>query len=304
MKRFIIKIIIISLAVLIIFSAMNLAYINSDFFKTSMINWTRFKNVPGNLDIVNTGSSHAASGIDYSILDNYNSRSFAAAGQTFQYDLKLLEQFSENFNEGGTVIIPISYLSFSKIDEDRQKKQSLRYYRILELNYIDDFNLSDYMLYKVFPILTSDKELISAIKRYFQPKTKNASMADLTEEEIAAALEKNKTAYFDIYEFDPNQVKILGSIVEFVQAKGMTPVLITIPVSDVYTMLCTDEIMNDFYTSIEYIENEHEIIYYDYGAHPDFADHYDLFTNTSHLNDEGALTFSKMMFTDLGLLSD
>ena len=301
MKRFIVKIIVISLAVLIIFSVMNLVYINSDFFKTSMIDWTKFKDIPMGLDIVNTGSSHATKGINYSLLDGYNCRNLAAGGQTFEYDLKLLEQFSSNLEKGGLVIIPVSYLSFSKIDEGRDKKQSLRYYRILDREYINDFSISNYILYKVFPVLTSDKELVSAVKREFNADADSFKMSDYTEKELADALLKNKAAYFDIYEYDDRQLNRLCSLVEFALARDMRPILVTIPVSDVYTGICNDNIISDFYAGIDFVRDKYGVEYYDYGTDPDIVSNYELFKNTSHLSEDGSLLFSKKLFSDIGI---
>ena len=301
MKAFIIKIALISLAILILFSAANTAYINSDYFKSSFINWERFEDLPQEIDIVNTGSSHAASGINYSVLDGFNCRQFSAAGQTLEYDLKLLKQYSGNLKRGGIVIIPINHLSFTRLDEEMQLKHSLRYYRILEPGFIEGFNLSDYMLYKVFPILTSDNELFDAMKK--KPiNTTSRTMADYTQTQIANAIARNKASYFDQYEYDPKCLDTLCEIIEFAYELDMRPVMVTIPVSDAYGQLSNETMINNFNKALEYVIEKYGVEYYGYAQDTDIASNYELFKNTNHLNKQGSLVFSEKLFMDLGLL--
>ncbi len=304
MKKFIYKIVLISSIVLIIFSAMNITYIYSDYFKSKIMNWTRFKNVPHELDIVNTGTSHGSAGLNYSQVQNYNCWKFSVSSQTFYYDLKILQQYKAHLKEGGYVIIPVSYLSFIKIDEDLKKKQGLRYYRILNPTHIDDFSLSNYILYKIFPILVSDKELVTALKSTYgaipsQPKV----LADYTKKQLLASQEYNKETYFNLYEFDPVQLEDLYELIEFTLEINMTPVLVTIPVADTYTELCTEEIINDFTSSMVLVKEKYNVEYYNYGSHPNYETNYELFKNSSHMNQIGAIKFTDELLTHLGITS-
>lgn len=302
MKKFIYKIIIISLVVLLVFSAANILYINSDYFKLKIIDWTRFQNIPYDLDIISTGNSHGACALNYSEIENYNCWNFAAAGQTFFYDLQILRQFEEHINDGGQLIIPVTYLSFSKLDEIKQLKHDLRYYRVLKPKFIDDFTISDYLLYKVFPILTSDNELVTALKMELGAVTENPdSYADFTYEEKETSKQQNKIAFFNNYAFDQSQLDSLCDLIEFAINKNMTPVLVTVPVTDDYSELYTKDLTNDFLASIEFVREQYDIEYYDYGRSPDFSSDYALFSNSSHMNKTGALEFTDVFLTMLGL---
>lgn len=302
MKKFIIKITIISLTTLVLFSLLNVIFINSEYFRTAIINYSRFADIPNNIQIANTGSSHGSAGFEYSGFPEYTCQKLSISSQTFHYDLKMLQQFRDKFADGCHVIIPVSYLSFYKVNEDVQKKQGLRYYRILDPELIDDFNISDYIIYKLFPVLSADKELVTALKASFgmAPK-KPESLDQYTPEQFAESQNYNRITYFNDYSYDPAQLEHLCELVEYALSENLKPVLVTVPVADVYASLVSEEIMNDFTDSVGYVIANYNVEHLDYGSHPDYESDYTLFRNSSHLNDEGANKFTNEIFTRLGL---
>lgn len=304
MKRFIIKIMLISLAVLVMFTLLNQVFINSDYFRTEYADWTRFNEVPDKIEIANTGTSHGAAGFDYSDTGGINGFNFALAGQTFDYDLQMLRQHIGNFDENAVLMIPVSYISFSDIGEERVRKQNTRYYRILEPKYILDFSISDYFLYKLFPVLTVDTEIIYIFRKPSVPasqRSEGRTFADYTPDEVRTAIENNKSQFFNIYSYDPDSLGNLCSLVEFALEKGLAPVLVTLPVTDAYAAACPAYIKEIFHDNIALVTQKYGIGHMDYGLSEEFSYDFSLFADSNHLNSTGARLFTGKILQQLGI---
>ena len=82
---------------------------------------------------------------------------------------------------------------------------------------------------------------------------------------------------------------------------GADPVLITTPFLREYTdQIKTDKTFyDDFYGVINDIVSTTHIQYYDFAFDERFVDHYDLFMNSDHLNEEGARVFVDILMEEV-----
>jgi hypothetical protein len=101
---------------------------------------------------------------------------------------------------------------------------------------------------------------------------------------------KNKDEYFM-----PERIEELYTIIGYCREHDITPVLITTPFSKYYRDLVSDEFLQEFNDTVTGIVDDTGVSYYDYSDDARFRDNLDYFSDSDHLNDEGAAYFMEIL---------
>ncbi len=101
---------------------------------------------------------------------------------------------------------------------------------------------------------------------------------------------RNKQEYFL-----PERIGNLNDILDFCEANGITPVLITTPYTSYYYKQVPPEFKKEFREVISAIAGSHGISYYDYSEDSRFGTHLEYFSDADHLNETGARLFMDIL---------
>ena len=71
--------------------------------------------------------------------------------------------------------------------------------------------------------------------------------------------------------------------------------LITTPFSSYYNGLVPNSFLNDFYDTVNRVSSDTGVSYYDYSHDERFYDNLSLFSDSDHLNEEGAVYFMEIL---------
>ena len=303
MIRFIKKSIIFVLILTLILGYINHRYINTDKYK-SMNSTDKFSNVPDNIEVANLGTSHAQYAFVYDEIDQVGFN-FAMPAQRLYYDDKIFEKYINNFKEGSTLIIPVSYISFYLgYDNENFDEFNKMYYSILPAKDIKNLTLSNYLKYKALPILTAESNIKYAFIKdttIYKPKV---TYNDYTIPEEEMVLESIDTAgrhleFIKEGEKDKEEfVAILDNIIKRCLENNIRPVLATTPFTKYYNEHFSDEFYSEFKDTIyDLLEKYQGVEYLDYSHDPRFIPEY--FFDSSHLNITGARYFTEIILEDI-----
>ncbi|WMM24314.1 SGNH/GDSL hydrolase family protein [Tissierella sp. MB52-C2] len=305
MLRFIKKSIVFLLVLSIMVGYVNARYKQTNIYKS--INGTdKFYYVPQNIDIGNLGTSHAQYAFVYEDLDlvGFN---FALPAQRVYYDEKIFEKYIENFKEGSTVIIPISYISFYLgYDNENFEDFNKMYYPFLSIKDIKKPKLNEYLKYKALPIITAESNIKYAFikeEKAYEPKpTYRVStmpidkMKEESNDTAGRHLEFIEEGRKDKDKF----VAIVDDILATAIKNNIKPVITTTP----FTIYYNEHFSEDFYKEFEetidkLLEKYPDVKYLDYSHDPRFENSPEYFFDSSHLNLEGGKLFTKIILEDI-----
>lgn len=305
MLRFIKKSIVFLLILSIMVGYVNARYKETNIYKS--INGTdKFYYVPQNIDIGNLGTSHAQYAFVYDDLDlvGFN---FALPAQRVYYDEKIFEKYIENFKEGSTLIIPISYISFYLgYDNENFEDFNKMYYPFLSIKDIKKPKLNEYLKYKALPIITAESNIKYAFikeEKAYEPKpiyrVSTMPIDKMKEESIETAgrhLEFIEEGRKDKDKF----VAIVDDIIAIAIKNNIKPVITTTP----FTIYYNEHFSEDFYKEFEetidkLLEKYPDVKYLDYSHDPRFENSPEYFFDSSHLNLEGGKLFTKIILEDI-----
>jgi len=128
---------------------LNALYKRTNAFQNQFIDIKKFQRLKDEdrFDIVNLGSNHPKFGFDYSET-GVKGMNWAVGPQTFMYDFAILKKYRKHLNPGAKVIIPVCPLKFFLLDT--QRKNRVKYYRILSKHEMPNYNfkqkISEYIL--------------------------------------------------------------------------------------------------------------------------------------------------------------
>ncbi|MSU00228.1 hypothetical protein [Tissierella pigra] len=305
MFRFIKKTIVFLLILSLMVGYVNARYKETNIYKS--INGTdKFYYVPQNIDIANLGTSHAQYAFVYEDLDlvGFN---FALPAQRVFYDEKLFEKYIENFKEGSTVIIPISYISFYLgYDNENFEDFNKMYYPFLSLKDIKKPKLSEYLKYKALPVVTAESNIKYAFikeEKAHEPKsvykTSTIPIDKMKEESNDTAgrhLEFIEEGRKDKDKF----VAIVDNIIATAIEHNIRPVITTTPFTKYYNEHFSEDFYKEFQDTIDgLLEKYPDIQYLDYSHDPRFENNEELFFDSSHLNIEGGKLFTKIILEEI-----
>ncbi len=320
---FIIKCISIPAAAVIILFLLNIPYREIDDEKyMDMWNLRMLGNQINEVEIANVGSSHGAYDFIYDELteDGYSCFNFGSVSQTYQYDLALLEEYGGHLDDGCVVFIPVSYFSFNNetVNETEAQALSVKYYHCLSPKNIPDYDLYTDIVTTRLPILSAGEDLLKLLPE-FSPSLKifaaegnpdasetDEAAADTPEasepDEAAVAEFANRAAmrydrHFNNKEtlFLPEREEQLFSLIDYCKKHELTPVLITTPFSSYYNDPVSEDFLDRFYGTINRIASDTGVNYYDYSHDARFSENLTYFSDSDHLNAEGAAYFMEII---------
>ena len=196
MKRFLIKLTVLVLIMVLIFTGYDAAYRRICDIDPSKNDEYKFRNVPNGIQICNFGSSHGKDDFNYAAWqDEYTSFNFALVMQTASYDYRILQQYIGHLAKDAVVFIPISYFTFGWDEESKDdfRSKNERYYSFLEPEYIKDYDVITAIGIKHFlPLLDDPTSVIRKIRNSLN-NTETLDQPD-TADEMDEAMEENEAA--------------------------------------------------------------------------------------------------------------
>ena len=305
MFRFIKKTIVFLLILSLMVGYVNARYKETNIYKS--INGTdKFYYVPQDIDIANLGTSHAQYAFVYEDLDlvGFN---FALPAQRVFYDEKIFEKYIENFKEGSTVIIPISYISFYLgYDNENFEDFNKMYYPFLSLKDIKKPKLSEYLKYKALPVVTAESNIKYAFikeEKAHEPKSvyKTSTMPiDKMKEESNDTAGRHLEFIEEGRKDKDKFVAIVDNIIATAIENNIRPVIITTPFTKYYNEHFSEDFYREFQDTIDgLLEKYPGIQYLDYSHDPRFENNEELFFDSSHLNIEGGKLFTKIILEEI-----
>ncbi len=306
---FIIKCIAIPAAAISILFLLNLPYREIDDAKyMDMWNLRMLGNQINEVEIANVGSSHGAYDFIYDGLteDGYSCFNFGSVSQTYQYDLALLQEYGSHLNEGCVVFIPVSYFSFNNetVNETEAQALSVKYYHCLSPKNIPDYDLYTDIVTTRLPILSAGEDLFRllpsfslSLKAFAAEGSPDGGMDEAAVAEFANRAAMRYDRHFNNKEnlFLPEREEQLLSLIDYCQKHGLMPVLITTPFSSYYNTQVSGEFLDRFYGTINRISSDTDVSYYDYSHDKRFQENLTYFSDSDHLNAEGAAYFMEII---------
>lgn len=295
MKKFLWSICLIAAGALALVSIANCVYI-AVYEKPRLTAYDNpeFDEMPETLTYVNIGSSHGGQSFRYAPLGEeiYSQAfNFGMGGQSYIYDYHFLKCYEDRINEeGGVLIVPISIFSLY-VDEQLASDYAskiLRYYPILDYEYIEGANRTDFILYKyIYPALPIIKAADKQIDTIFYLRSDNIEFEDgrmqFDESGYPVIVQKNYDALLEI--------------IEFGRAHHMRVVLITTPVQQEFYESYGEKYVEKFHSDMERIVEELQAEYWNYENLYEQQESY--FTDSNHLNEEGAAAFTQYVFDSI-----
>lgn len=317
---FVIKCIAIPAASVLILFLLNIPYREIDDAKyMDMWNLRMLGNQINEVEIANVGSSHGAYDFTYDELtkEGFSCFNFGSVSQTYQYDLALLQEYGVHLDKGCVLFIPVSYFSFNNetVNETEAQALSVKYYHFLSPKNIPDYDLYTDIVTTRLPILSAGEDLLKLLPD-FSPSLKvlaagedleteeadgaAAEPAEMDESAIAVFAERAAARYdrhFNNKEnlFLPEREEQLLSLIDYCKKHELTPVLITTPFSAYYNNPVSEDFLDRFYGTVNRIASDTNVNYYDYSHDARFSENLTYFSDSDHLNAEGAAYFMEII---------
>lgn len=329
---FIIKCVAIPAAAILILFLLNIPYRKIDDEKyMDMWNLRMLGNQINDVEIANVGSSHGAYDFTYDGLseEGFSCFNFGSVSQTYQYDLALLKEYGAYLNEGCILFIPVSYFSFNNetVNETEAQALSVKYYHCLSPKNVPDYDLYTDIVTTRLPILSAGEDLLKLLPA-FSPSLKvfaaeenpeisetgeaapdNPETPEMDEAAIAQFAERAAMRYdrhFNNKEtlFLPEREEQLLSLIDYCKEHELTPVLITTPFSSYYNAPISEAFFDQFYSTVNRISSDTGVSYYDYSHDARFSENLTYFSDSDHLNAEGAAYFMEIIMEEVPELRD
>jgi len=295
----------------------NTAYMNVSYGKNYDGDYTeKFLDISEGIQISNTGSSHGLRAFNYDKNKRYKCFNFALVSQSLSYDYRLVLHYSDKLKDGGVMFIPVSYFSFYGSDEITEtdfKAKDKRYYKILPPNMIKGYDAKTDFFVNYFPSMSAYEKLLMpfvGVELEYDEMSQKVEDLGLNANELSEMGYSRAKYHILEDKIDDNGERIINygeinacyDIIDLCKSKNIRPIMITTPYLYEYTSAVREidsDFMIDFMTIIDEIQIETGTEYYDYSEDKRFADHYELFCDMDHLNNEGAEKFTTMIINEL-----
>jgi len=301
---FVIKCIAIPAAAVFLIFLMNIPYREIDDEKyMDLWDLRMLGNQINEVEIANLGSSHGAYDFTYDGLteDGFSCFNFGHVSQTFQYDLALLKEYGSHLRRGCLVFLPVSYFSFNNetVNETEAQALSVKYYHCLSPQNIPDYDLFTDIVTTRLPILSAGEDILKLLPDANLSLTVLAS-GETGDVDVTVFTDRAAQRYdrhFNNKEelFLPEREEELTALIEYCKEHGFTPVLITTPFSSYYNDPVSEEFLNRFHSTVNRIADDTDVNYYDYSHDDRFCENLALFSDSDHLNPEGAQYFMEIL---------
>jgi hypothetical protein len=290
-----------AVAVLIIF-LLNIPYREIDDAKyMDLWNLRMLGNQINDVKIANIGSSHGAYDFVYDELqeEGYSCFNFGNVSQTYNYDYAMLKEYGKYIDEGSLLFIPVSYFSFNNevVNDTEAQALSVKYYHCLSPENMPDYDLFTDIVTTKLPILSAGEDILKLLPDFKLSIVAFAADDGIDAEEFARRAQDRYDRHFnnkDEY-FMPERIEELYTIIDYCREHDITPVLITTPFSKYYRDLVSKDFLKEFNETVTKIADDTGVNYYDYSYDPRFRGNLDYFSDSDHLNEEGAAYFMEIL---------
>lgn len=253
------------------------------------------------IEIVNVGSSHGMLGIKY---DNNKGMNLALASQNYYYDLELLKKYSSKIKKDAVIIIPVSIFSFYNRDITSIDKN---YIRLLEYDRVKNISRKDYFLEKYFSGVFPVSRVWTGVKLLFQnsKNNKNSYISEAERKKWVSKIVKYHLGLNNDRGYSKKNAEAdLINLVKYIKEKKWKFVLITTPFTYIYNneidSLDKNAYQERIYENLnEVSEKIGEFRYLDYSHDERFSNNLEYFTDSDHLNEEGAKYFTEVLLNDI-----
>ena len=308
---FIVKCIAIPAAAVLLLFLINIPYRKIDDEKyMDLWNLRMLGNQIKEVKIANVGSSHGAYDFTYDELteDGYSCFNFGNVSQTYQYDLALIREYRKYLDKGCVLFIPVSYFSFNNetVNETEAQALSVKYYHCLSPKNIPDYDLFTDIVTTRLPVLSAGEDLLKLLPDLNLSLVVFAQDDGIDEAEFANRAAQRFDRHFSNKEtyFLPERSEQLLSLIAYCRKHEITPVLITTPFSSYYNELVPESFLDEFYSTINHISSDTGVSYYDYSHDERFYENLPLFSDSDHLNEEGARYFMEILEDEIPELKE
>lgn len=260
--------------------------------------------------IANVGSSHGAYDFTYDELTEagFSCFNFGNVSQTYQYDLAILKEYGKHLDKGCVLFIPVSYFSFNNetVNDTEAQALSVKYYHCLSPKNIPDYDLYTDIVTTRLPILSAGEDLLKLLPEINLSLTVFAQEDGVDVAEFADRASQRFDRHFNNKEtyFLPERSEQLLSLIDYCHRHEITPVLITTPFSSYYNEPVPKSFLYDFYNTIDSISSDTGVNYYDYSHDERFYENLSYFSDSDHLNEEGARYFMKILEEEIPELQE
>ncbi|MBQ6805850.1 MAG: hypothetical protein IJO97_00265 [Lachnospiraceae bacterium] len=257
------------------------------------------------IHVGNLGSSHGAYNFNYDAISQYGyiCFNFANTSQSYDYDYAILQEYGQYMTPNSVMFIPVSYFSFNNevVNDTEKQAMTVRYYHFLSPENIPNYDPYVDLVTNRLPILSAGEELFKILPDLKLSLIAHAADDGNNIEEFANKAQARYSRHFDNKEeyFMPERIEELYAIIEYCQANEITPVLITTPFSHYYTDLVSDEFLQEFHDTVTTIATDTGVNYYDYSHDERFRDNLDYFSDSDHLNEQGAQYFMQVLMEEI-----
>lgn len=266
------------------------------------------------LDFVNTGSTFAYYGLDYNSM-GVNGLNLAFSPQSLELDFKLLKHFENRYNPGVTIFIVISDLAFAK-KKYTDPKTIEKYYKILNLKEIDNYNLFKAIRAKYFPVLYNWKNFLRFHWDIGPDKEFELSVNENDREAVEADAYRRCKSWID--EFGLKDLKdgcqsvkftgefsytigIVKDMIEWCSERGYKPIIVNLPVAEEMKNFFSQEFLDAFYYDClkkAIGNNEVNVKFIDFQKDERLSD-YLLFLDSCRLNKAGREIITRLLLKEI-----
>lgn len=260
------------------------------------------------IQIANLGSSHGASDFLYDTVEGitlrgYTCFNFANTSQSFDYDYGMLKEYGENMDVNSVLFLPVSYFSFNNEVPNASEAQamSLRYYHFLSPENIPDYDPYVDIITNRLPILSAGQDILKLFPDLDPVLIAHAEGEGIDAAEFARRSQERYSRHFDnkTEYFLPERTEELRAIIDYCKEHRITPVLITTPFSSYYNDLVSQDFLQEFRETITAIASDTGVNYYDYSHDERFGGNLQYFSDSDHLNQEGASCFMNILWSEV-----
>lgn len=302
MRLFLKKILVLSLLCAVVAGAANLAFF---LVKGSLTpaNVQRYLDAPEQIQVANLGSSHGQNGFSYVNYPDLAAVNLAFGYQTLEQDERVLLNYIDDFASGSALYIPISSFSLIAAPSNRSDILSLnrRFYYFMRRDLIIDFSWREWLA------AMSPGLFYPSWRAEHWDSDEFEEIGDRTAEMIDVENDAKTTIQGHILMHETSEgyvpraenVAALTRMVRLCKERGVTPVLVTTPFLNEYNEQIPAAFAAMQQAFLEAFTADEQVAYLDFSNDSRFVERYDLFVNSTHLNDSGA-----EIFTDLLLSGD
>jgi len=271
------------------------------------------KGVPGDLQIVNLGSTYSKFAFDNYEKLQLRGFNFALTSETLEMDYQILQQYADHIKPGATVIAAVAACLLLYRDETHTGQ--LMHYKILDMKRIPNISMKKYLHCK-FPLIFHPKRISQIV--YDKPEILsiyNTYPDYITHERMDKESEEMVGCWMDLFKLDnlksdklseqnkrniQKSAEELKKIVDFCKERGWTPVVVIPPFSEKLNQFFSQEFVDAVVRQPIRDILSRDALFLDYQWDDYFQDKPYLYLDGGfRLNEHGSQIFMRRIFTDL-----